>query len=531
MKSKWAVVPACLVALLGSAASALSVVDPPSRVTGTSPFSPGCEGAPQSQPNSPGGEVEPWIAVNPTDSRNAIAVWQQDRFFNGGSSGLGVAFSNDSGVTWTRPTAPPFSACMGGNSANGGDFQRATDPWVTFDRGGNAYFMSLSLNDPDGTVAPDDHAMLVSRSRDGGQTWGPVTTLIRENIPGVLNDKNAMTGDPTRANTVYAVWDRLAPDPDSGTFRGPALFTRTTNGRTWEAPRPIFDPGPLSQTLGNQIAVLPNGDLINVMTTILFGREVVTVMRSTNSGRTWNNPIFVDQEFSVGALFGGEGVVDPRNNDPVRTGNIIPDIAVDPRPGRRTVYLTWQDSRFSGFNNDQIVLAKSTDGGITWDPPVLVSTEAPAVQAFNPSVEVNGRGEVAVSYADFTFDTVTSLTLDTDHWSTRSTDGGVTFDPRERITAESFDTRSAPPTARGFFLGDYMGLAARGRSFLTANIVANGSSPGNASDLVVNGVSGPSAPAQTATPVGIGVRALPPVASEAPPRSGSEPSQKPVTTR
>lgn len=527
----WAARAACVVSLLGFAAPAFGVVDPPVRVTDRSPFAAGCEGAPQSQPSSLGGEAEPWIAVNPTDRDNAIAVWQQDRFFNGGARGLGVAYSNDGGETWTRAVSPPFSACTGGTVENGGDLQRATDPWVTFDRGGNAYFMSLSLNDPDGTLNPDDNAMLVSRSRDGGRTWGPVTTLIRENLPGVLNDKNSITGDPTRPNTVYAIWDRLAPDAVTGSFRGPALFTRTTNGRTWETPRAIFDPGPASQTLGSQIAVLPNGDLVNVMTTIVLGRELVTVMRSTNSGRTWTSPVFVDQLFSFGALDAG-GVIDPRDGAPVRTGDIIPDIAVDPRPGRRTVYVTWQDARFSGFTADGIVVAKSSDGGVTWDAPVPVNTEAPAVQAFTPSVEVNSRGEVAVSYADFTFDTVESITLDTDYWSTRSTDGGATFGPRERLTPESFDTRAAPPTARGFFLGDYSGLAARGRSFLAANIVANSNAPDNASDLIVSAISGPSAPALTSAQVGLGVRTLPAVASDPPFRGAAgSATPKPVTSR
>src|SRR5437667_5781423 len=51
-----------------------------------SPFAPGCEGVPQ--PGSTvyqNAEVEPWVDVNPTDSRNLIAVWQQDRWSNGRS--------------------------------------------------------------------------------------------------------------------------------------------------------------------------------------------------------------------------------------------------------------------------------------------------------------------------------------------------------------------------------------------------------------------------------------------------------------
>ena len=103
--------------------------------------------------------------------------------------------------------------------------------------------------------------MLVSRSTDSGQTWSNPSTLIRDG-PLFFNDKNTITADPIDANYVYAVWDRLA-----AAGGGPAIFARTTDGgNTWEGARPIFDPGPRSQTIGNLIVVLPNGALINLFT-------------------------------------------------------------------------------------------------------------------------------------------------------------------------------------------------------------------------------------------------------------------------
>src|SRR5204863_5843983 len=89
-------------------------------------------------------ELEPWVAVNPTNSSNIIGVYQQDRYTFGGARGLAAAVTHDGGATWSS-TYPPFSACAGGTEANGGDFQRASDPWVTFAPNGHAYFISLSL--------------------------------------------------------------------------------------------------------------------------------------------------------------------------------------------------------------------------------------------------------------------------------------------------------------------------------------------------------------------------------------------------
>src|SRR6059036_3437646 len=90
-------------------------------------------------------ELEPWVAVNPTDHSNIIGVYQQDRYTFGGARGLGAAVTHDGGATWSA-THPAFSTCAGGTAANCGNFQRASDPWVTFSPNGHAYFISLSFN-------------------------------------------------------------------------------------------------------------------------------------------------------------------------------------------------------------------------------------------------------------------------------------------------------------------------------------------------------------------------------------------------
>src|SRR5512139_2747831 len=71
-------------------------------------------------------EVEPWMAVNPTNPNNIVAVYQQDRWSNGGSHGLVTAVSHNGGQTWSH-TWSHFSFCSGGTAANGGDFERASD--------------------------------------------------------------------------------------------------------------------------------------------------------------------------------------------------------------------------------------------------------------------------------------------------------------------------------------------------------------------------------------------------------------------
>jgi hypothetical protein len=43
-----------------------------------------------------------------------------------------------------EPGYPHFTTCAGGTATNGGDFQRSSDPWVTFAPNGDTYFIGLT---------------------------------------------------------------------------------------------------------------------------------------------------------------------------------------------------------------------------------------------------------------------------------------------------------------------------------------------------------------------------------------------------
>jgi hypothetical protein len=151
----------CLAAL-GLIETVPAAAAPVSVVSAPTPFVAGCHGPPQSGTAFFNGEIEPYVDVNPRDPDNLVAVYQQDRWSNGGANGNLASVSFDGGQTWTRPPLgdqPRFSRCAGGSEANGGDFERASDPWVTFGPNGDAFQAAVSFNDTN-----SDQAELVSRS-------------------------------------------------------------------------------------------------------------------------------------------------------------------------------------------------------------------------------------------------------------------------------------------------------------------------------------------------------------------------------
>jgi hypothetical protein len=474
---------------------------------GPSPFVADCDGvSAQGQgqgTNYPNSEVEPRVAVNPNNPAHAVGVWQQDRWSNGAARGLVAATTRD-GVHWSRSFAA-FTRCSGGTAANGGDYPRASDPWVDFTPNGDVYQASLSVNLADVTTA-----VLVSRSRDGGATWEqPVT--VRRDTGDAFNDKESLTADPTdqAGRRVYVVWDRLegvgiplhevSPVP-LVPVKGPVWFARTLDGGdTWEAARPIYDPGPGSQTLGNQIVVLPDGTLLDgfalgsgaseqeagggepgeggveppeegprdLLPEPEAGPPVgfeLAVIRSTDHGATWSAPVTIGE------------IRTPENSARLRAGQVLPAFAVDPRSG--TVAAAWLDGRFDPSRRAGVALSLSSDGGRTWTPPRRVNQTPPEAAAVLPSVAYAPDGTLGVSYYDFRNRAVGSTALSTDVWlATCGSDCAGAGTWEESHLAGPFDTSRAPDSS-GPFLGDYQGLVGAGPGrFLAFFVTADPGSP------------------------------------------------------
>jgi hypothetical protein len=511
-----------------SAGQALTL-GPLVQVTGADPFTSCTKDNVHQQETAfgsvlyPNTAIEPWVAVDPTDTSRLLVGHHQDRWSDGGARGLTDALSNDGGATWTNPipAAPPgVTECTGGKAARG------SDPWTAFANDGTALFESLVLDPakPSTPFGARKSAILVSRSTDHGATWASPVVLLSNNSPHVLNDKDSLTADPTDNGLVYAAWDQLSVFPPSAqgdallaqgegipiarerlnstvgassvcapvhkppckggaaSFKfnsiGPSILSLSTdNGVSFGAPTAIYNPGTGAQTIDNLVQVTPDGVVHDFFTAIgatPSGLSIESIF-SSNKGTTWSTPLFA-QDISV------VGVVSPDTGQPLRDAAIL--FAVSANPVNGALYLTWQDDRFTAtacttptgtIPIDGIAFSQSTDGGTTWSTPIMVNqtptnaTNPCRQQAFIPAVVATGDGKtVVVTYYDYRNDTNTPAGFEgTDYFavicnaSVNDCSKSASWGDEQRLTTASFNILNAP-VARGHFLGDYMGLAASG---------------------------------------------------------------------
>ncbi|WP_210411236.1 sialidase family protein [Pseudarthrobacter sp. NIBRBAC000502771] len=479
-----AIFPAAL--MLNMSGASATTISPLSVASGASPFSACGFGSAPGAVNYLNAEVEPWVSVDPAHPNKVIGVWQQDRWSDGGARGLVAGYSTNGGTTW-KETAQPFSACAPGGPSR---YNRASDPWVSIGPDGTAYSVSISFQG-----VGYDNAVLASTSRNGGATWTAPKTLIEDlGSPQFFNDKESVTADPLVAGTAYAVWDRLVSPNDNprstahaSAFTGPTFFSKTTDsGVTWSTPKVIVPTTNKQQTIGNQIVVGPSGTLYNFFDLILgTGANGVDQLHGLNvafttsvdGGASWTAP-------QVIAKLNTAGVTDPNTGAAVRTGDIIPEPAVDPATGQ--LYVVWQDSRFNGGHYDEVAISTSTDGGRTWSAPTQANSPR-GVPAFTPSVRVAG-GKVGIAYYDFrNLAAGNTSSLPTDYWFRSSTVGTLALGGDTHVHGPS-DMMTAP-SARGFFIGDYAGLATAGSSFASLSIRANDANTSNRTDVVFSSVT------------------------------------------
>jgi hypothetical protein len=188
--------------------------------------------------------VEPDIAVSPFNPKIEVAVAHDCRFATGGAVDIFYAWTHDGGAHWHQSRMPGLTKAVGGI------YDRASDPVVAFGADGSVYVSSLVFD----VTCPT--AVAVSRSTDGGATFGPPVLAQHSNTCAVSDDKNWLVTD-TQPNSpffgrIYQFWTEFLANGTS-----PQVVRWSDDqGKTWRGTH-IVDPKDFAQN--SQPFVQPDG--------------------------------------------------------------------------------------------------------------------------------------------------------------------------------------------------------------------------------------------------------------------------------
>jgi hypothetical protein len=342
-----------------------------------------------------------------------VIGWRQ--FDNIGSNfrQAGWGYTADGGQTWTFPGV-----------IQPGVFR--SDPVLDYDTAGNFYYNSLSV-DFGGTYFCE-----VYKSTDGGATWDNGTDAAG-------GDKQWMTIDRTTgegSENIYSFWS------SSFSSCAPANFTRSTDeGGSFESCTAVEgDPFWGTMAVGNA------GELYIVGGTNQPG--YIVVAKSLNaqvpgSFISWEIPVSVFMDGSVGYGISA--------NPGGLLGQVNIDVDRSNGPGKDNVYVLASMWPLTNFDQGDVLFAKSTDGGLTWDSPVRVNDDP---SEFNTqwlgTMSVAPNGRIDAVWLD-TRDDLSGSDLSALYYS-YSNDEGNTWSENEKLS-DSFDPHQGYPNQDK--MGDY----------------------------------------------------------------------------
>ncbi|MHC4100496.1 MAG: sialidase family protein [Planctomycetota bacterium] len=331
---------------------------------------------------------EPSIAVDPTAPNRIVIGWRQFDTIQSNFRQAGWGYSHDGGRTWTFPGV-----------IQPGVFR--SDPVLAADAEGTIYYSSLR----------GDFSVWFFKSFDGGVTWGPA-------LDAFGGDKQWFTIDRTGGighGNIYMSWST------AGGCCGDNIFTRSTDGG-----QSFLTP---IELLADPIWGMPDVASDGTLYVSGVSDPIFVVLSSTNAQDPAVVPVF-DFGTSVdlgGAIrFGGE----PNPGGLLGQVNLAVDRSGGPTAGN--VYLLCSVDP-PGSDPLDVMFARSSDGGLTWSPPIRVNDDPPGTNAWQwfgtMSLAPNGRIDVVWN------DTRNSgLSNVSQLFYSFSTDAGVTWSPNVALS-------------------------------------------------------------------------------------------------
>jgi hypothetical protein len=423
-------------------------------------------------------QAEEQVAVNPFDANNVIAGQNDSRI---GFNKCGFDYSLDGGATW-GDGLPPFFQHL---SQLGHTYDAASDPAVTFDGTGRAWFSCVTFD-----VNTNASGLFVVPSTPGlkGSAYANVAAgtspyVVTEDASGShFFDKEFIAGDHRAGNSsAYVTFTdfqaasscKRSSNP-SGLCQSPIYISKWT-GSAWTTPVQISGSGSMC-SLGNSFntknpanacnfdqgsypVVLPNGDVYvafsNFNTPTLVNQQLGVLVHVSGNTLTPAAPVKIgndDQSKAALCNFGRgpEQCVESLN---IRSDD-FPALALDPTDPSHLAAV-WTDTRSASVNgNYDVVVSESHDGGATWTENAPLTTSG---AYFEPSVAITaGTGKVVVGEYHANTAQHTSTVGDGTFGYGFEVNGGA-YTPAS--DGQAYPSPQANAAQRGF-LGDYSSVAA-----------------------------------------------------------------------
>ena len=391
---------------------------------------------------------EPYIAVDPRNPSIVVAGAMDDRLVSQGGHWWDAYYrSTDGGMTWSSRLLPGF---LGDTSPQGltsplRAFATQRDSVVAFDRSGNVYYSGLTnnLTDSGSVITNTDRTFVAKFANDGADFVRATVIPTVTEFPRMAVDTSGGVND----GNIYVVFLDF---PGSGG----GVFVRSTDG---------------GLTFSKPISIaVPFHDNTAVTTDPAGNVYVVTLQCMGHGGSCSNAPaqILVSKSTDGGLSFqpfvvAANIVTDP----PIFPGNqffIFPLLSSAPQMSTDSNGVLYIVSDDFSSGNSNVVLTKSTDGGLTWSSLLRINDVAFG-QHFLPTIAVSG-GVIGVAWYDSRLGQLANGTITgLDLFYAQSRDGGSSFSANLRVTSVSFDPNLvlSPDLFLGVSrIGDYISIAA-----------------------------------------------------------------------
>jgi hypothetical protein len=409
-------------------------------------------------------ESELHAAVNPTDTNNIIVSamkWSTGPL--GADLTFPVYYTHDFGQSWTESTFTgteglgPFSIVAGGG-----------DPILTFDADGTAYLswllLSLNLN------LSIDIRLFWATSTDGGANWELQNTPIDEGELSGLTDPNGrfvdkqwmvtdLNPESDNFNTTYVAYAEINFQDTSYNIlvkskaAGANSFTNT--------PLAITDgfEFPISQF--TSIDVDSEGRVHVIFAAAESATDQLNIYHSvsTDGAVSFSEPVVISP-FNI-PCFPPDPSGDPCPNpilgiDETRVYP-CPHLKIDKSGGPYdgSLYVAWTADGLTNSVTEgtDIYFSRSTDGGATWSPALILNNDTdPITDQFFSNLTVSESGVLGASWYDRRDDPNNVLTH---YYMTYSLDGGATFAQDMACSSEPADFSQIGAGNQNFGVGEY----------------------------------------------------------------------------